>query len=129
MAEISIRAARRDNARISAIQAVHLGYVGDESTMANRLDVALQIPDHAVFSGARDSATLGWVHVMHTLDLKTGHGTEISGLVVAEHRRGQDSGTRLAQETRRLGGRAHVFYLGLGYHTDKVQHVFVCALR
>lgn len=144
MSDISLRLACRDDARGFADLSTQLGYPCDEATMARRLDVALQSPDHAVYAGMRDRELAGWVHVMRTFHLESGHGAEIAGLVVAERSRRLGLGACLARQaakcaaawgfdqlrvrsnTRRTG--AHALYRHLGYDTEKVQYVFIHTL-
>ena len=142
--DMHIRRARLDDAEALAALSTQLGYPSDTQTMQQRLDVAVNSPEHAVYVCCDDDALHAWIHVMRTFHLESGFGAEIAGLIVSERCRGQGLGSRLVRQAedwaKSLGfdrlrvrcraerTRAHAFYRNLGFEQEKMQHVFILSL-
>ena len=138
--DIHIREACCDDAEALAVLSAQLGYPSDKQTMQQRLEVAVNSPEHAVYVCCDDDALHAWIHVMRTFHLESGFGAEIAGLIVSERCRGQGLGSRLVSQAEdwaksqgfdrlRVRSRAeragaHAFYLNLGFEQEKLQHVF-----
>lgn len=117
-----------------------LGYPADIEGMKIILDDLLRQQEYAVFVGAIDNKTVGWIQVHQVISMETGVYAEIMGLVVDEEYRGRGLGRLLLHATsdwarsigcRRLRVRcttirteSHKFYQNSGFMLKKEQKVF-----
>ena len=137
---VSVRAARLDDAGSIAQLNGQLGYALTAEDAAARLSKILSKRDHQFLIAEADGTTLGWMHAALSDHLDTDTCVIIEGLVVDRNHRGQGVGKILlarAEQWAKASGcslvrlrststrtNAHAFYEHLGYTNVKTQYSF-----
>jgi len=137
---VSVRAARLDDAGSIAQLNGQLGYALTAEDAAARLSKILSKRDHQFLIAEADGTTLGWMHAALGDHLDTDTCVVIEGLVVDRNHRGQGVGKILlasAEQWAKASGcslvrlrststrtKAHAFYEHLGYTNVKTQYSF-----
>ena len=141
---ISIRAARLDDAVSIAQLNGQLGYALTAGDAAARLSKILSKRDHRFLIAEADGTALGWIHAALSDHLDTDTCVIIEGLVVDRNHRGEGIGKRLLAQAEEWGEasgcslvrlrststrtKAHRFYEHLGYTNIKTQYSFAKGL-
>ena len=137
-----LRHAQPDDAEELAKLSGELGYPVASSVMRERV---IQLnPQQAVFVAEEGGRVLGWIDVLLSFHLQSGHRAEIGGLVVSAEARSQGIGRQLllrAEQWAREQGMsevllrsnskradAHRFYLRENYKQVKTSAVFIKSL-
>jgi GNAT superfamily N-acetyltransferase len=140
-AEVTIRAASREDAQALGPLCEQLGYPSAPADVARRLERILADPLQAVYLAETSGRqVVGWIHIFAHVTVESDPCAELGGLVVADGHRSRGVGERLlaqAEEWARGRGygrmtvrsnvlrtRAHRFYERLGYRSHKSQRVF-----
>jgi len=139
-AGVLLRPAQADDAAAIARLATQLGYPTTTAQAAARLQRLLPLAGHHVLVAEVAGEVAGWAHVEQRLNLESGAGAELMGLVVDERHRRLKLGSKLVravEQWARAAGLAnltvrsnvvraasHSFYRQLGYTVVKTQHVY-----
>ena len=136
---VTIREAKRSDARMLALLSGELGYAVSEEEMSRRVDSVLSRRSDKIFVGETESV-VGWIQVSLRQTIESGMFAEIVGLVVTESYRSAGIGKQLAAaaevwavrqgcgkirvRTNSVREQARGFYSRIGYEPKKVQEVF-----
>ena len=139
-AGLMLRPAQLGDAAALAILATQLGYPSTTEQAVTRLQHLLSSPLHLVLVAEWSGEVAGWVHVERRVNLESGEGAELMGLVVHERHRRLKLGSQLVRAAERwasgegLGSltvrsnivrdASHALYRSLGYAAVKTQHVY-----
>ena len=144
MAEVTIRAAREQDAEALANLAGQLGYPSTPEATRMRLRMLAGHPEHRVLVAEQHSvgrrAVVGFLHVLLHPSLVHDKAAEVASLEIADSHRGKGIGQKLmerAEEWAKSQGcgmvrlrsnvvrtRAHSFYTRLGYEQWKTSLAF-----
>ncbi|HKR64314.1 MAG TPA: GNAT family N-acetyltransferase [Thermoanaerobaculia bacterium] len=137
MHDVTIRAARAEDAAVIADLNGQLGYPTSAAEMAERLAT---IGNDAVLVATQGEIVIAWIQVAITSSLESGAFAEIRGLIVDESHRSARIGAalvaageawvrergiaRIRVRSNVIRERTHRFYERLGYVGKKSQRVF-----
>ncbi len=141
IADMSIRAARTDDAPELAKLVTELGYPSSFADVRRRLPVLLESRDDlALVMADADDKPIGWLHAVLRRDLQQDARVEIVALVIDSRFRSAGHGRALVERAEQwavsIGARrirvrsnvtrerTHAFYLRAGYALGKTSHVF-----
>ena len=141
---ITIRAIAVEDLRAITVLADQLGYTMSEPQMLEHIEAVIGHADCDAFVAVHENQVVGWIGLVHRIQLESSPFCEINGLVVDEGYRGKGIGAALVEKakewTNKKGcGRlrlrtnvkrvdAHRFYSGLGFRELKEQKVFEIAV-
>jgi ribosomal protein S18 acetylase RimI-like enzyme len=139
--DFTIRSLESEDIPAVACLAGQLGYPSTARDIEIRFNALSQDAGHRVFVSLDSSANVvGWIHVYERRSVVTDRCSEIGGLVVDEHYRGQRIGEQLLSVAENWSREralhsvwlssnvsredAHRFYSKHGYETVKTSHRF-----
>ena len=137
---MQLRPAGPDDTPALARLSGEFGYSDEVAPLRERLRALLQQADQTLWLAEEDGEVLGWMNARINYQLESPPHAEITGLVVASHRRSQGIGAALVAQAERWArerglselrvrsrlerARAHAFYQRLGYAELKTQRCF-----
>ena len=141
---LTIRAITTEDVQAITVLADQLGYTMSEPRMFEHMQAVIGHADCDAFVAVHENEVVGWIGLVHRIQLESSPFCEINGLVVDEKYRGKGIGAALVEKakewTNKKGcGRlrlrtnvkrvdAHRFYSGLGFTELKEQKVFEIAV-
>jgi len=141
---VTIRAISTEDVRAITVLADQLGYRMSEPQMLEHIQAVIRHADCDAFVAVHENEVVGWIGLVHRIQLESAPFCEINGLVVDERYRGKGIGAALIEKAKewtinkgcaRLRLRtnvkrvdAHRFYSGLGFTEVKEQKVFEIAV-
>ena len=137
--DVSIREAKRTDARALALLAGELGYAVSAEEMSRRIGRVVLRREDKIFVG-ETGTVVGWIQVSLRETVESGLYAEIIGLIIAASHRNAGIGKKLVSKAeawavqrgcRKIRVRTNIvrepargFYTRIGYEAKKIQEVF-----